>query len=156
MGLLVVVLFMFGYPAWFIFALWNFLGRQGATGRTIGKSIIGISTVGDLSGRAIGGTDIFLRQLVHLLDLISIVGFLWPLWDPRRETFADKICGSRVINGRPVDSAESVALQAGSPVGASGRLAAGASSGASSGASGSTAGGPSNAAPGPAPAGGAA
>ena len=35
------------------------------------------------------------RLLVHIfLDSFFYVGFLWPLWDPQRQTFADKIVGT--------------------------------------------------------------
>ena len=33
----------------------------------------------------------FLRDLAHLLEGICFVGDLFPLWDQRRQTFADKI-----------------------------------------------------------------
>ena len=50
MGLFVVVLYTIGYPAWAVFVLWNFLVRHGSTGRTIGKSLLGISTVSSGTG----------------------------------------------------------------------------------------------------------
>jgi branched-chain amino acid transport system permease protein len=109
MGLLVVLLYMVGYPAWLVFVLWNFLARQGSTGRSIGKSVVGISAVSAVTGQTLGGTDIFLRELLHLLDLVSVVGFLWPLWDPQRQTFADKIAGTMVITGAPVTAGEPAA-----------------------------------------------
>lgn len=32
-----------------------------------------------------------LRDVAHILDAILCVGFLWPLWDRKRQTFADEI-----------------------------------------------------------------
>lgn len=92
---------MVGFPGWFIFVLWNFCSLQGKTGRSIGKRIVNISLVNEASGQPLGGADTFLREVLHLLDLLSIVGFLWPLWDAKRQTFSDKICRTVVIDGAP-------------------------------------------------------
>jgi len=41
----------------------------------------------------------FLRQLVHILDsLACYIGWLWPLWDAKSQTFADKIMNTVVVN----------------------------------------------------------
>jgi hypothetical protein len=110
MGLVVVGLYMIGYPVWFVFVMWNFLGRHGSTGRTIGKSILGISTVSAGTGLPVGGTDIFLRELLHLVDLVSIVGFFLPLFG--KETFADRIAATLVIEGYPITPGEFLAEEA--------------------------------------------
>ena len=37
------------------------------------------------------------REIAHLADFASLfIGFLWPLWDGRGQTFADKIMGTTV------------------------------------------------------------
>ncbi|WP_238176989.1 RDD family protein [Kribbella sp. VKM Ac-2566] len=39
-----------------------------------------------------------LRQLTHSIDgFACYIGYLWPLWDRRRQTFADKINNTYVI-----------------------------------------------------------
>ncbi|WP_142277868.1 RDD family protein, partial [Mycobacterium avium] len=43
-----------------------------------------------------GPWRLLLRDLAHLLDTASIVGWLWPLWDSRRRTFADMLAGTEV------------------------------------------------------------
>ena len=41
----------------------------------------------------------FVRQLAHILDGIPCyIGYLWPLWDAKRQTFADKVIGTYVID----------------------------------------------------------
>jgi uncharacterized RDD family membrane protein YckC len=35
-----------------------------------------------------------------VLDGVLYLGYLWPLWDPRKQTFADKIVGSVVVRAR--------------------------------------------------------
>lgn len=80
------------------FAIWNHVVRQGRTGATVGKGVIGIKLVRKDSLRPTGGGVAFLRQVLHFLDsLPCMIGFLWPLWDVRRQTFADKIVGTFVI-----------------------------------------------------------
>ena len=40
----------------------------------------------------------FVRGLAHFLDsLPCYIGYLWPLWDTKRQTFADKIMNSVVV-----------------------------------------------------------
>ena len=37
----------------------------------------------------------FVRQLAHIVDsLVCNLGYLWPLWDAKKQTFADKIMGT--------------------------------------------------------------
>ena len=46
-----------------------------------------------------------MRLLAHYIDsLICYLGWLWPLWDSRNQTIADKIMGTVVII-QPDDSA---------------------------------------------------
>ena len=39
----------------------------------------------------------FVRQLLHIVDSICYIGYLWPLWDRKRQTFADKILKTVVL-----------------------------------------------------------
>jgi uncharacterized RDD family membrane protein YckC len=65
------------------------------TGWSLGRGLFGIGVVrGD--GAAIGPWGLLLRDLAHLLDTVSVVGWLWPLWDSRRRTFADILLGTEV------------------------------------------------------------
>lgn len=75
-----------------IFFLWNLCHRQGKTGQSIGKSLLGFKVVSEQTWEPIGFWRSFLRQLAHYVDqLICYVGYLWPLWDDKRQTIADKI-----------------------------------------------------------------
>ena len=42
----------------------------------------------------------FVRQLCHYIDGILYLGYLWPLWDYKRQTFSDKIMTTLVIKER--------------------------------------------------------
>lgn len=81
-----------------VFAFWNFVIRQGRTGQTLGKKILRISLVHEAGRRPIGSWSCFWRSFLHSVDSIPLyLGWLWPLWDGKRQTFADKIQGTIVI-----------------------------------------------------------
>lgn len=78
------------------FFVWNICIRQGRTGASVGKSVLAIRLVNsDL--QPIGAGWSFLRYLLHILDGICYIGYLWPIWDSRKQTFADKIMNTFVI-----------------------------------------------------------
>ncbi|MFL6021783.1 MAG: RDD family protein [Marmoricola sp.] len=82
----------------FIFSLWNQVFRQGRHGASLGKQMMGIIVISENDGRPIGAMLTFVRSLVHIVDsLPCYVGYLWPLWDPKRQTFADKIMKTAVL-----------------------------------------------------------
>lgn len=79
-------------------AIWNLVIRQGRTGWSIGKQVLGIRLIGEKTGEPLGPGLTFVRALCHILDqLPCYLGYLWPLWDAKKQTFADKIMGSVVI-----------------------------------------------------------
>ncbi|MGC1153236.1 RDD family protein, partial [Mycobacterium sp.] len=71
---------------------WNYGYRQGTTGSSIGKSLLRLKVVSENTGKPIGFGLSVLRQIAHLIDsAIFYVGYLFPLWDAKRQTLADKI-----------------------------------------------------------------
>ena len=71
--------------------VWNRGMKQGA-GQSIGKEMLGTRLVGAQTGQPIGTGMALLRDLAHILDsLLCYIGWLWPLWDEKRQTFADKV-----------------------------------------------------------------
>jgi len=82
----------------FCFLVWNLVIRQGRTGRTIGKQLLGIRLLAEDSGHPVGSWTALVRELAHVLDLLPCyLGFLWPVWDAKRQTFADKVIGTVVV-----------------------------------------------------------
>jgi uncharacterized RDD family membrane protein YckC len=80
------------------FLLWNCGWCQGRSGQSIGKRALGMRLVGAATGQPIGFRWAVGRQVAHLLDGLPLwVGYLWPLWDERRQTFADKVCSTLVV-----------------------------------------------------------
>ncbi|BDX30674.1 hypothetical protein TUM20985_12210 [Mycobacterium antarcticum] len=82
------------------YAVWNFGLRQGRTGSSVGKELLRIRVV-DVTTRApVGFWRSVFRQLAHVLDVTSLgVGYLWPLWDRRNQTFADKLMSTVCVSG---------------------------------------------------------
>lgn len=75
-----------------IFVVWNYGYRQGTTGSSIGKGVLKFKVVNENTGLPIGFVMSIVRQLAHAVDaVICYVGFLFPLWDAKRQTLADKI-----------------------------------------------------------------
>lgn len=66
------------------------------TGLSLGRALMGITVVRP-DGIPAEPWRLLCRDLAHLLDTLSVfVGWLWPLWDPRRRTFADLLLGTEV------------------------------------------------------------
>lgn len=98
-GAAVVLLMLFGALTGLAFFIWNTCLKGGRTGYSIGKGVLGIKLIGEQTGAPIGAGMAFLRYLCHIVDGIPCnLGYLWPLWDAKRQTFADKILGTVVIN----------------------------------------------------------
>ncbi|OBI81792.1 hypothetical protein A5663_15685 [Mycobacterium sp. E740] len=75
-----------------IYVIWNYGYRQGTTGSSIGKSILKFQVVSEKTGQPIGFGMSVVRQLAHIIDAaICYIGYLFPLWDAKRQTIADKI-----------------------------------------------------------------
>ncbi len=83
---------LLAYLVVLVYVLWNNGYRQGTTGSSIGKSVMKFKVVSETTGQPIGFGMSVVRQLAHFVDaIICYVGFLFPLWDSKRQTLADKI-----------------------------------------------------------------
>ncbi len=77
---------------------WVLAGR---TGQSLGRRIVGTRLVDEGTGEPIGAVRAFARDICHLLDWLLIgIGWLRPLWQRRRQTFADSIAMTAVIPDR--------------------------------------------------------
>ena len=85
------------YLVAFGLAVYNRYFLAGRTGQTFGKRVLKIWLVGRATARPIGPFNAFIRDLLHTLDGIAYVGYLWPLWDDERQTLADKIAETVVV-----------------------------------------------------------
>ncbi|MDX6282629.1 MAG: hypothetical protein QOH03_3700 [Kribbellaceae bacterium] len=78
-------------------AIWNYVIKQGQTGQTVGKGVVKTKLIDAATGQPVGPGKAFLRQITHILDGFCLVGYLWPLWDDKKQTFADKINNTLVV-----------------------------------------------------------
>ncbi|UNB54112.1 RDD family protein [Mycolicibacterium sp. YH-1] len=84
--------FWISYAIGLAYIVWNYGYRQGTTGSSIGKSIMKFKVVSEKTWQPIGFGMSIVRQLAHIVDsIICYIGYLFPLWDSKRQTIADKI-----------------------------------------------------------------
>lgn len=70
----------------------------GIKGQTPGRQLVKISVVKEVDGSFLGGGAGVGRSFLHILDALPLgLGFFWPIWDKKNQTFADKIIKSVVI-----------------------------------------------------------
>lgn len=69
-------------------------------GWSLGRALCGIA-VTRRDGEDVGVWGLLLRDLAHLLDTLSVVGWLWPLWDSGRRTFADMLMRTEARSSEP-------------------------------------------------------
>jgi RDD family len=92
-GLVVFLLYLVSFGV----VVYNRWIMQGRTGQSWGKQVLHLRLLRMADGQPIGGGMAFARDICHLLDsLACYIGWLFPLWDARRQTFADKIIGTVV------------------------------------------------------------
>ena len=81
---------LWGYNRWF---------QAGKTGQSWGKKVLGIRLVSEETGQPLGTAMAFVRDLAHFVDsVICDIGYLFPLWDVKKQTLADKIVKTIVIS----------------------------------------------------------
>jgi uncharacterized RDD family membrane protein YckC len=94
-GLVTFLLYLVSLGIW----VYNRAIMMGRTGQSWGKQVLNLRLVRMADGQPMGGGMCFLRDLAHILDAIPCyIGFLFPIWDARRQTFADKIVSTVVLS----------------------------------------------------------
>ncbi|MDP7598185.1 MAG: RDD family protein [Acidimicrobiales bacterium] len=99
------ILFAIGLVLWLVvmvWAGWKFGWRQGVTGVTPGKRRLGIRLVDVGTGEAPGGARGLGRWLVpglinSVVNVFSLIDYLWPLWDDENQRVTDKMFKTRVV-----------------------------------------------------------
>lgn len=78
---------------WAVYNRWI----EGGKGQSLGKKVLHLHLLSEKTGQPIGTANAFLRDVAHIIDgVICYVGFLFPLWDAKRQTLADKIMSTIV------------------------------------------------------------
>lgn len=79
------------------FIVWNKV-QEGNTGQGWGKRQMGLRLARLSDGQNVGGGVAVGRWLAHIVDGLPCgLGYFWPLWDDKRQTFADKLLGTVVV-----------------------------------------------------------
>ncbi len=89
-----------GAVIWLAAIAWGiynaYLGGQ--TGQSYGKKTVGTRLVLEATGQPVGGGLGIGRYFLHIVDSIPCyIGYLWPLWDSKKQTFADKLVKTLVV-----------------------------------------------------------
>ena len=93
--LVVYVLVLIASLGWTIYNRWY---QAGTTGQSLGKKVLKLRLVSEETGQPIGMLMAFVRDICHIIDsVICFIGYLFPLWDAKRQTIADKIVKTVVI-----------------------------------------------------------
>jgi uncharacterized RDD family membrane protein YckC len=72
--------------------------QEGTTGQSPGKKVMKIRLVRESDGQFIGMGAAFVRKIAHILDgFLCYLGYLWPIWDAKSQTFADKVMNTVVV-----------------------------------------------------------
>ena len=87
----------------FLITLGYFAVFEGSgSGQTVGKRLVGIRVVDFETGAPIPYGRAFARTIGRWISgLVFLLGYLWMLWDPNRQTWHDKIASTTVV---PVES----------------------------------------------------
>ena len=79
-----------GYNRWWL---------GGKTGQSWGRKALGLRLISEQTGQPIGVGMAFVRDLAHIIDsVICYIGWLFPLWDAKKQTLADKIVKTVVVH----------------------------------------------------------
>lgn len=80
--------FSVGYPVFF----------TGKYGQTPGKMLLHVKVIRLSDGATPGYLRAFLREIIgKILSSFFLLGYLWAIWDKRKQTWHDKIAGTIVI-----------------------------------------------------------
>jgi uncharacterized RDD family membrane protein YckC len=94
-----LILASVGYLGLLGFMIYNSWYLAGTTGQSMGKKIAKVKLIKEETGQPIGFGNAFVRHLCHFVDSIACyAGWFAPLWEAKKQTWADKIMGTVVVN----------------------------------------------------------
>ncbi|MEI2765313.1 MAG: RDD family protein [Dermatophilaceae bacterium] len=92
-----IVVMVMGFLGGLVIVVLNQIVAQGRTGQSWGKRRRGLRVLHQHTGAPLSMGMNFVRHLAHYLDSAVYIGYLWPLWDPMRRTFADMVMNTLVV-----------------------------------------------------------
>jgi len=83
----------------FLVVAFIYLRQLAKSGRTWGRKIVGIKVINERTGEPPGWGKAIGRQLFASFISVQIIyiGYLWMLWDDKKQTLHDKVAGTHVI-----------------------------------------------------------
>lgn len=95
------VLIVLSFPFVLVATIRSFIQR-GRLGYDAADRVVGATVLRQVTGSPMGsGWSAFARVFVHVIDGLPVyLGYLWPIWDPKRQTFTDKSMGTVVVTDR--------------------------------------------------------
>ncbi|GAA3706384.1 hypothetical protein GCM10022238_22020 [Gordonia hankookensis] len=82
----------------FLLGVYNIGILQGTNGASLGKRIVHIEVVDDADGSHIGAGRGLLRLIVHVVDLIALIGLFIAAGDAaQHKSVADRVCKTVVV-----------------------------------------------------------
>jgi uncharacterized RDD family membrane protein YckC len=83
-----------------------FVYFYGSIGQTPGKKLLDLKVI-DESGEPVGFATAFLRTVGYLLSsTFFFIGFIWVIFDSKKQGWHDKIAGTYVVRARKYDEAQ--------------------------------------------------
>ena len=82
-----------------LFSLFYYIYFIGSRGQTLGKMALGIRVVREDDKASPGYLKAFLRETVgkFISSMILLLGYLWVIWDDKKQGWHDKIAGTVVL-----------------------------------------------------------
>ena len=70
-----------------------------STGQTPGKMVMGLKVLSSETGQLLTMQEAVIRYVCMIVSSIPLaLGFLWALWDPKHDTWHDKLAKTKVIS----------------------------------------------------------
>jgi uncharacterized RDD family membrane protein YckC len=74
--------------------------KKVAAGHSWGQQVAKVQVVNATSGALLSPMQVFVRQLCKIISsFVCYLGFLWMIWDPKKQTWHDKIVTTQVVVG---------------------------------------------------------
>lgn len=85
----------------------------GLRGQTPGKMALGVKVLGPDGGPP-GAVRAFVREVIgkFFSALVLCLGYLWMLWDPKRQCWHDKLAGTVVVRAEALPSGQDASARA--------------------------------------------
>lgn len=72
--------------------------KKVAAGHSWGQQVAKVQVVSTTTGSLLTPMQVFVRQLCKILSsFFCYLGFLWMIWDPKKQTWHDKIVATQVV-----------------------------------------------------------